>query len=105
MVERLDGERLGIDPHRHRPIADLENVELVGVTFLGRPCHEWPAVRARRHRRAREVELVAPAHVLVLEARAERQLRRLRGRGGRQDERDRRPDPSRAHRHLQERPP
>ncbi len=105
MMERLDGERLGIDPHRRRAVADLEHVELVGVAFLGRPRHERPAVRARRHRRAGEVELVPPAHVLVLEARPERQLRGRRGGGGRQDERDRHPDPSHAHRHLQETPP
>jgi hypothetical protein len=109
MVERLDGERFGVDPHRRAPIAQviahLEEVELVGVAFLGRPRHERAAVRARRHRCTGEVKLMPTGHVLVLEARPERQLRRLRGRGGRQDERDRHADGSRAHCHLQERPP
>ncbi len=103
MVEGLHAQPVGIHPPRRRLIGQ-EEIELVGVALLRGPRHHRPAVGPRRHRGPGDVELVSPAHVLVLEARAQGQVRAVRG-ADQERQRDRRAAGSHAHRHLQEIPP
>ena len=89
-MEGLHHEAVGVHPHRRGAVARGEHVELVGVVLLHRPRQRRTAVGPRRHRRARDVELVAAAHVGVLQAPVQGQVRPVRGRG-QQGQRDHRP--------------
>src|SRR5258705_349329 len=74
MMERLDGEAVGIHPHRLRLArAGPGHVELIHRPFLGGPREQWASIPRRRHRHPREMHLVARPGALDLEARAPRE--------------------------------